>query len=186
MVTIATRTRLDERLAAERARAKEIRNDPQWWVTEDMRTKERARIRAQLRAHLAGLRQRGELLDRVDVLVTHAVRLELAAREWNRDWPPVPDTAPKASRWPGSMAGGWPAQVRALIPAEYAERVHAGCWHTSADAIEALRDWRDAHPEIITEFSTPTLWAEYKALADRVTTPGKVWRAALGRVLFTS
>jgi hypothetical protein len=34
----------------------------------------------------------------------------------------------------------------ARIPAELEAQVHAVCWHTSAEAIAALRTWRDVRP----------------------------------------
>ncbi|HET7782545.1 MAG TPA: hypothetical protein VFL08_09570 [Arthrobacter sp.] len=69
------------------------------------------------------------------------------------------------------------------LPAELVARVHAACWHTSADAIDQLRSWRDRHPEVVTAASAPAAWREYTELARQVTTPGDVWRAALGNLL---
>ncbi|WP_285783108.1 hypothetical protein [Microbispora sp. NBRC 16548] len=69
------------------------------------------------------------------------------------------------------------------LPAELAEWVYCGCWHTSAPAIAALRAWRDSHPEAITARNNPALYAEYEALANQVTTPGDVLRAAALRAL---
>ncbi|GAA4209128.1 hypothetical protein GCM10022252_75180 [Streptosporangium oxazolinicum] len=178
-----TQQALKERLAAEQAKLLQVLAEDRWAITWSMPSAERRRLKAQLRAHLAGLRERGELLDTLTALAAYAVRAELVGRGWNHDWPPVPDTAPKAGRWPGSIDKGWTVQIRTRIPAELAQRVHAACWHTSKDAIEALRAWRDNNPGIITQVNAPDLWEGYVELAKQVTVPGKVWRASLDRVL---
>lgn len=182
-VAYGTRARLADRLAEERARKKAIMTERRWRVPPEAPAAERARLRAALRAHLRRLRERGELCDTVDGLIEHAVRAELVAREWDHRWPPVPAYAPKAGRWPGSREAGWSEQIPARIPVQLAERVHAACWHTSAEAIEALWRWRDRNPGVITPRDDPTTYAEYDDLARQVTTPGMVWRAAVTRML---
>lgn len=181
-ISLTMRERLDERLAAERARRREIFAAPEWRPTSPMSSSDRAALSGRARAHLADLRERGELLDTIDVLMRHAVQAELDRRGWLRRWPPVPAQAPQG-RWPGSIAAGWPLALSASVPVRLAEQVRAGCWHTSKDAIEALRRWRDRHPGVITRFNDPLLWEEYEALAAKVTTPGRVWRAALAHLL---
>ncbi|MEU4229520.1 hypothetical protein AB0F17_34930 [Nonomuraea sp. NPDC026600] len=182
-VSAHLRDLLTQRIPQEAAARRQVLADPRWQVTWDMTAVERASIRAAARAHIADMRERGELLDTVDALMTHAVRIELTRRGWDHDWPPVPNIAPRAGRWPGSVDQQWPAKINARLPADLVARVHAACWHTSAEAIGELRRWRDNHPEVVTEHRAPTLWAQYKALADQVTTPGDVWRQALGRLL---
>jgi len=179
-----TQQTLGERLVAEQAKLRQVLAEDRWAITWSTRSAERLQLKAELRAHLAGLRERGELLDTLTALAAYAVRCELVARGWNHGWPPVPATAPRSGRWPGSIDEGWTVQLRTRIPVELAQRVHAACWHTSADAIQALRAWRDEHPGIITKGNAPDLWEGYVALAEKVTVPGKVWRAALHRLLF--
>ncbi|MEW1837685.1 hypothetical protein AB0392_07005 [Nonomuraea angiospora] len=142
-------------------------------------TIEKVEIRAACCAHIAGLRERGELLDTLDVLTTYAVRVEMARRGWDREWPPVPAIVPRTGRWPGSRDGNWDAKINARIPADLAEQVQAACWHTSAEAIGKLRAWRDVHPEIVLEGGP---LEQYEELAGQVTSPVDVWRGALGRL----
>jgi hypothetical protein len=179
-VAYGTRARLTTRLSAEKTRRRELLDEARSRITPAMGALARAELRAETARELARLRRQGELADTVDVLVTHAVRAELAARGWDVDWPPVPGTAPRAGRWPGSRDTGWAEAITARIPAELEAQVHAACWHTSSDAIEALRSWRDDHPHLV--FDAVDL-ADYERLADQVTTPGMVWRAAVDRAL---
>jgi hypothetical protein len=64
----------------------------------------------------------------------------------------------------------------------------SACWHTSADAIGKLRDWRDEHPDVLptrpwrTPYEEAAL-AEYERLAAHVTPAGEIWRAAVRRAL---
>ncbi|TMR14093.1 hypothetical protein ETD86_29550 [Nonomuraea turkmeniaca] len=177
------RDRLGQRVAQDVERRRAFLQDPRWAVSRRMPAAERATVRAALRAHIADLRASGELLDTVDALMTHAVKAELTLRGWNLDWPPVPANAPKSGRWPGSLHEHWPVKINARIPADLATRVHAACYHTSKEAIDALRVWRDDHPEIVTPRSDPAAWREYQELADQVTTPGDIWRASLQLLL---
>ncbi|RSM93780.1 hypothetical protein DMB42_52120 [Nonomuraea sp. WAC 01424] len=144
---------------------------------------ERAAARARARARLAELRRDGELTDTRDVLVTHALRAELAARGWDHDWPPPPADAPGAGRWPGSIARSWPESLTVRLPADLAAQLQRACAHVSAPAVAAVRVWRDAHPGIITPRTDPALWEEYQRLAADVITPGDVLRAAVARAL---
>lgn len=138
------------------------------------------------RALVASWRARGPLLDTNDVLVDAAVRAELVARGWDRPWPaPGPD-APAPARWPGARSSGYPAAVVALLDAALVRRVRAACWAHSAPAITALREWREAHPNLTHRWQSPDLWQEYDALADRIVTPAAVYRAGLDRLLFTA
>ncbi|WP_329431081.1 hypothetical protein OG339_48825 (plasmid) [Streptosporangium sp. NBC_01495] len=182
-IDTTTEEALRQRLATEQVKLGEVLADPRWAITWGMLTNERAQVRADQRAHLADLREGGDLLDKLTVLMTYAVRCELERREWRRRWPPVPATAPKAGRWPGSPDEGWTKKVSTSIPADLAQQVHAGCWHTSKDAIKALRRWRDKNPGIITRSNAPHLQEQYDELVKKVTTPGKVWRAALAALL---
>lgn len=60
--------------------------------------------------------------------------------------------------------------------------MRAACWHTSADAIGELRDWRDRYPDAL---PTRAFRNEHddEALAARVTTTGTIWRAAIGHLV---
>jgi hypothetical protein len=135
------------------------------------------------RAHL---RETGELTDTLDALVAFGVRAELAARGWDRQWPPLPAQAKNPGRWPGTRDGGWPERVTVRLPAPLVNQVLSACWHTSADAIGKLRDWRDEHPDMLPTkpFRYPeddAALAEYEALAAQVTPAGHIWRAAVQR-----
>ncbi|GGK94189.1 hypothetical protein Ppa06_64480 [Planomonospora parontospora subsp. parontospora] len=141
---------------------------------------QRAEVRTWARQRLERLRAVGDLLDTVDAALAHGIRVELAERGWDRDWPPVPASAPSSGRWPGSRQAGWPEKIAARIPAELAARVQAGCWHTSAEPIAALRAWRAAHPGPL---SDSELLAHYERLAAEITPPGVIWRAGLENVL---
>lgn len=142
--------------------------------------------KAERRALVASWRARGLLLDTNDLLVGAAVRAELVARGWDRPWPdPGPD-APAPARWPGARSSGYPAAVVALLDAALVRRVRAACWAHSAPAIIAIREWRQAHPNLTHRWQSPGLWEEYDALADRVVTPAAVYRAGLDRLLFTA
>jgi hypothetical protein len=68
----------------------------------------------------------------------------------------------------------------ARIPTELEAQVHAACWHASAEAIAALRTWRDARPALVFDADVLTV---YERLADQVTTPEQIWRAAVDRAL---
>lgn len=142
--------------------------------------------KAEQRALVASWRVRGLLLDTNDLLVDAAVRAELVARGWDRPWPdPGPD-APAPARWPGARSSGYPAAVVALLDAALVRQVRAACWAHSAPAIIAIREWRQAHPNLTHRWQSPGLWEEYDALADRVVTPGDLYRAGLDRLLFTA
>ncbi|WP_440106487.1 DUF4158 domain-containing protein [Streptosporangium sp. H16] len=141
---------------------------------------ERAALAAQVLADVAQMRERGELADTVDALLTHAVRVEMTFRSWDVDWPSPPLGAPRAGRWPGSRDGGWPEKIVARLPVDLVAQVHAACWNTSKDAIEVLRRWRDAHPAVVLSREDLT---GYEELAAQVSTPGQVWRAAIARAL---
>ncbi|GAA3225076.1 hypothetical protein [Nonomuraea helvata] len=180
-VAYGTRARLAERLAAEKATRRAILADL-FPVEPDAPAAERARVRAQARSHLHGLRQRGELCDSVDVLMTHAVRAELRERGWDHPWPPPPPTAPHSGRWPGSQDGAWPEVIPMRLPAELAERLQAACAHVSMPAIVEIRSLRDANPGPITP-ADGALFERYQSLAAEVITPGDVLRAAVARAL---
>lgn len=179
-VAYGTRARLEKRMGAEKAQHRELLHAARGGIDPLAPADERAERAARVRADLAQMRERGELADTVDALLTHAVRVEMATRGWDVDWPPVPLGAPRAGRWPGSRDGGWPEKIVARLPADLVAQVQAACWHTSKDAIEALRRWRDGHPGVV--LSREDLGG-YEDLAAQVTTPGRVWRAAVARTL---
>ncbi|MGK5532085.1 hypothetical protein [Streptomyces sp. URMC 129] len=180
-------TALKPLLAAERRRARALAREERW-DTDGLAGREAAERRAAWQRHKARLRQRGELVDTLDALVTFGVRAELAERGWNRRWPPVPAEALLPGRWPGSRDGAWPEKVPLRLPATVVGTVRGGCWHTSAEAIGQLRDWRDRYPDALptrafrTEHEDEAL-AEYERLAAQVTTVGTIWRAGIARAL---
>jgi hypothetical protein len=170
---------------AERARARALSATPPWdW--DGLPGREAAAKRAQWAMYRAHLREAGELADTLDVLVASGVRAELAARGWDREWPPLPAQAKNPGRWPGTRDGGWPERVTVRLPAALVNQVLSACWHTSEDAIGKLRDWRDEHPDILPTrpFRYPeedAALAEYELLAAQVTPAGHIWRAAVQR-----
>ncbi|WP_077063822.1 hypothetical protein [Streptomyces sp. MP131-18] len=173
--------------ADERRRAREMRGEERW-STEGLRGREAAGRRAEWLEHRARLRDRGELVDTLDVLVALGVRAELASRGWDVDWPPLPAEALLPGRWPGSRDGGWPEKVPLRLPAGLVTTVWSACWHTSAEPIAQLRDWRDRHPDALPTRAFRSRGEdqaldEYQRLAAQVTTAGEIWRAGIKRGL---
>lgn len=131
---------------------------------------------------LASEQRDGRLLATHSAALEWGVRAELAERGWlERDWPQVPDRARLPGRWPGSRDTGAPNVMVVPVDTALAERVLAACWWTSTDAMTKLRAWREAHPGLEYE----TALDNYEELSRQVTTPGDVWRRALGRVFDT-
>lgn len=141
---------------------------------------ERLRLRVEFAEHLAGLRERGALLDTVPAVVTLGARRMLAARGWDHDWPPLPPEARLPGRWPGSVDLGVPERIVVRLDPALVERVRAACWHTSAPAMAQLRAWRDRNPGVV--FDDAAL-GEYAELARQVVTPGDAWRDGLDLAL---
>lgn len=170
---------------AERARARTLARSPEWSAA-GLPGREAAAKRAQWAMYKAYLRERGELVDTLDVLVACGVRAELAERGWDCEWPPLPQQALIPGRWPGSRDGGWPEKVTVRLPSALVTTTLSACWHTSAEAIANLRDWRDKYPDALptrqfrSEAEDEAL-AEYNRLAAEVTTSGEIWRAAVTR-----
>ncbi|MFI9588290.1 hypothetical protein ACIHCQ_42400 [Streptomyces sp. NPDC052236] len=170
---------------AERVRARQLAREPQW-STDGLPGREAAAKRAQWLMFKEHLRERAELVDTLDVLVTFGVRAELAERGWDIEWPPLPQQAMIPGRWPGSRDGAWPEKVTVRLPSALVTTVWSACWHTSAEAIGKLRDWRDKYPDALPtrpfrSQSQDEALAEYEKLAAQVTTAGEIWRAAVTR-----
>ncbi|WP_345577964.1 hypothetical protein [Nonomuraea rosea] len=168
-----TRERLAARMSEEKARRRELLADPRWKVPNRASAEMRAGIRAQVHAHLRELREAGALCDTIDVLMTHAVRDELAERGWDHSWSAPPPTAPRSGQWLGTRSHSWPERISVRLPSDLAERLYRACWHTSEPTIAALRAWRD----------DPLQYAKYREVADRVITPGDILRDAVARAL---
>ncbi|MFF9785604.1 hypothetical protein [Streptomyces nigrescens] len=163
------------------------------WRTYGLPRAEAAEVRARWRQEVQRLRAAGELLDTRDAVLAHGVRAELAARGWNREWDEAPEEAWDQGRWPGSRSGGHPDRVSARLDEALVRQVVAACWHTSREAITALRAWRDAHPHIVPPRHRPAdgdeptgPLAEYERLAAQVTTTGTIYRAGLTRGINTA
>lgn len=181
-VRYGTAARVETFVAAEQKRLKALLAADPLWDTEGLPRAEAARIRAERRAWVVQQRQAGEVLDTRDAVMTRGVRLELAARGWDHDWPLPPAEASLRGRWPGSRDGGYPERVAAALPPALVEQVRGACWETSAPAIRALWVWRDENPGLLLDDTSPAL-REYRRLAAEVTTHGDIWRAALAQVL---
>ncbi|MGW4803102.1 hypothetical protein [Kitasatospora sp. NPDC004272] len=179
-VPFGTRVLLKAELEWQREHRKELAADERWSV-KGLSRRDAAAMRAAWRTELARLREEGELLDSVDRLAVLGIREELRARGWERRWPTVPEEALDPGRWPGSRGGAYPEAVPLRLSAPLARQVRGACWHTSAKAIGALRDWRDANPGIVPGRSGEL--EEYERLAAQVTTVGDVWRGGLRRGL---
>lgn len=178
-VRLGTEGRLADLVDAERARRRLlVAEDPRWDVTfPGMPAAVRAEVRLARVAWLAELRERGELLDTAAAVLAVGVRAELAARGWDREWPDAPETA-ISGRWPGSRSTGWPERIGANLPVGLVEQVRAACWHSSP--IDELREFRDSFPGLL----TGRRLREYDELTAQLTTPGEIWRAGFGRVLW--
>ncbi len=185
-----TRQRMTDVLEQEKRRRR-ILSSADEWQCHGLSRSAAADVRVRWRREVCRLREGGELLDTVDVLATHGIKAELGARGWDGVWPEVPEEARSlGGRWPGSRDGGYPESIPLRLPSELADRVLAACWHTSAESIRGLRDWRDEHPDIEVPRQVPGRpgeWtgplAEYERLAASVTTVGEIYRAGLRRGL---
>ncbi|WP_143051615.1 MULTISPECIES: hypothetical protein [unclassified Streptomyces] len=180
-----TRVQLHQLLKNERRLAKELADSRQLDLA-GLSHREVAAVRAARRLQLFRARERGELLDSVDRLAALGVLRELQSRGWDRSWPDYPEEARGPGRWPGSQDGGFPEKMSLRLPVDLEHRVRSACWYTSADAIEALLDWRDRYPQIVRRrHEAPAgqekALQEYRRLAARVTTTGEVWRAGIRR-----
>lgn len=182
-----TRVQLNQLLKNERRRSKELADSRQWNLA-GLSHREVAAVRAARRLQLSRARECEELLDSVDRLATLGVRRELQSRGWDRSWPDYPAEARGPGRWPGSQDGGFPEKLSLRLPVDLEHQVRSACWYTSADAIEALLDWRDRYPQVVPRrhkapAGQENALQEYRQLAARVTTTGEVWRAGIRRGL---
>jgi hypothetical protein len=181
-VPFDTKRRLGLFVASGKRTARQLKEDRR--PPKDATAAERALLRATLAAQLAGLRRSGQLLDTIPAVLEYGARLELAERpgfDEVHGAPPADALLP--GRWPGTRDSGCPEKITARVDAALVAQVRAACWGTSAEAIDKLRAWRDRHP--YSEFIMPGEKAmeDYTELADKVTTPGALWRAALARML---
>lgn len=168
---------------AERRRAREIVAGPRW-STAGLTGRQAAERRAEWVEFRGELRASGMLLDTRDGAAAAGVRSELKLRGWDREWPPLPAEALVPGRWPGSRVASVPEKLSVRLPAELVDTARRACWHTSADAIGRLRDWRDTWPAALagkaerTEAEEAAL-AVYEELSAQVTTTGEVWRGGI-------
>ncbi len=160
------------------------------WDVRGLSGREAAERRTAWYAHRAELREDGQLLDCLGAVVMRELRAEVRARGWNRDWPPLPAEALRLGRWPGSRDGGYPENIPVRLPAGLVLRVRCACWHTSAEAIGQLRDWRDRWPDAQSTKAfrgnhENQALAEFEELAAQVITTGEIWRSAFQRLVDT-
>jgi hypothetical protein len=125
-------------------------------------------------------RRNGIVLDTLASAIEWGARQELAARGWDHDWPAPAREAFARGRWPGSTDEAVPKRIHVRVDADLEAQVRAACWATSAEAITALRTWRDDHPDKVYQIRE---LAKYNALAEQVTTTGDIWRAAVNRAV---
>jgi hypothetical protein len=122
-----------------------------------------ARARQQTREKLAQERESGALAGSRDWLMVPGVRAELAARNWDRDWPPIPAGALAAGRRWGTDPGRYEnshdegetrflGRLRIRLPREVGERLQRAChWHNAKIEAE-LQGWADQWgdgPEVV-------------------------------------
>ncbi|MFE5589181.1 hypothetical protein [Streptomyces sp. NPDC056549] len=179
-VVSGTRSRLETVVAHHRAVRLGLARDARWAVGGLNRRKADA-VRARWRAEVVKLRAQGQLLDTVDSFVLHAVCHELGVREWSLEWSPAQGGM---GRWPGARDGGYPEALSFRLPVKVARQVRVGCWSVSAEAVGALRDWRDRYPGVVTtragrDSEAVEALAEYERWANQVVTVGNFLRAAL-------
>ncbi|MET8704296.1 hypothetical protein ABZW10_36405 [Kitasatospora sp. NPDC004723] len=122
-----------------------------------------AQARRATRELLAERREAGLLAGSRDWLLVPGVRAELAARGWNRDWPPIPPGALAAGRRWGTDPGRYKnahddGETRFLgrlgvrLPAPLGEQLQRGCYWHNAEIEKQLQDWADKWgdgPEVI-------------------------------------
>lgn len=182
-VAYGTRARVHAVVAAERERARSLVTADPRWDTRGLSRVEAAARRAERAGWLAGLRGTGQLRDTVGALLACGVPAALAARGWDVDWPLAPPEARLPGRWPGGRDQGWAEQLTVRLPAGLVDQVVGACWWTSAEAITALRAWRDEYDHPVGD---PQALRRYEALAAQVTSTGVIWRAALHQALTTT
>ncbi|MET8680945.1 hypothetical protein ABZW18_26040 [Streptomyces sp. NPDC004647] len=169
--------------AAERRRAQQMAARPRW-STHGLTGRQAVERRAEWVEFRGELRATGMLLDTRDGAASAGVRAELERRGWNRQWPPLPAEALLPGRWPGHRDASAPEKFSVRLPAELIDTARRACWHTSADAIGRLRDWRDTWPATLpgkpgrTE-AEETALTTYRELSAQVTTTGEVWRGGI-------
>ena len=182
-VALGTRSRVGAVVARHRAVRRELARDAAWGVG-GLSRREADVVRARWRAVVAGLREEGRLLDTVDSFVLYGVRHQLAVRGWVREWPDAGGGDAGMGRWPGARDGGYPEAVSFRLPSGVARQVRAGCWSVSAEAVCALRDWRDRYPGVVLtragrDQGAVEALVEYERWADRIVTVGDFLRAGL-------
>ncbi|MFE2477064.1 hypothetical protein [Streptomyces sp. NPDC059389] len=183
-----TRRILCDLLTRERQRRIRLMSDDRWLTGRSDCRETPAEVRAVKLRALADIRARGDLLDTLDRLAALGVRRELEARGWNRLWPPHPEPACFPGRWPGSRDRDFPERICLRLPVTLEGQVRAACWFTSADAIAAIRVWRERYPRVRTRRRrTPAgmenALVEYDRLAAIVTTTGDIWRAGVQQAI---
>lgn len=143
---------------------------------------QRAAQRAAQREYVDSLRQAGVLLDSINACVNTAVRRDLDRRRWNGPFPAPPPEAVLPERRLGSRTHSYPEQLQARLPARLVAQVQAACWHHSRDAVQQIHQLHDRYSRG-TIYRNPALLAHYDELADRITTPGDVYRSAVARLV---
>lgn len=122
-----------------------------------------AQARRVTRELLVERREAGELAGSRDWVLVPGVRAELAARDWDREWPPIPPGALGAGRRWGTDPVRYSAhhdegETRFLgrlgvrLPHELGERLQRACYWHNAEIEQKLQQWADRWgdgPEVI-------------------------------------
>lgn len=113
-----------------------------------------AQARRATRELLAERRDAGELAGSRDWLLVPGVRAELAARGWDREWPPIPPGALAAGRRWGTDPNRYSAhhdegetrfvgRLGVRLPQELGERLTRACYWHNEEIEQELQAWAD-------------------------------------------
>ncbi|MFD7645933.1 hypothetical protein ACFV4P_35470 [Kitasatospora sp. NPDC059795] len=122
-----------------------------------------AQARRATREALAAEREAGHLAGSRDWLLVPGVKAELAARGWDREWPPIPRGGVGAGRRWGTDPGRYDGQhdegetkflgrLGLRLPVEVGGQLQRACYWHNAEIEQQLQEWADKWgdgPEVI-------------------------------------
>ncbi|MFB7678210.1 hypothetical protein ACFC26_43140, partial [Kitasatospora purpeofusca] len=130
---------------------------------EGLRGGKLALARRATRQKLLEQREAGVLAGSRDWLMVPGVRAELAARDWDCDWPPIPAGGLAAGRRWGTPPGRYEGRhdegetrfvgrLALRLPSEIGERLQRACYWHNIEIERELREWADQWgdgPEVV-------------------------------------